>query len=271
MATKLKIEESDVVIAGHGSGRPSIKNLKTYTSSRYAKTAPNGKHKGIVAVRRLKGITDAKRKQFHDTYATIIGRNYYSQNLRGYCYHKHSNGKYYSDCSSSGIDTYKQIGYAFPWLFNTAAIYQQDEYFETVPVKIKDGHITNPEVLEVADAILYMGNDPKRPKQIGHVEWVYAVPAKEVPTTATKKSKYKGAMPKIPERGYFKKGDKGAEVKKLQKLINWITGDKIAVDGEIGNVTIASVKRAQKILKVSDKPAGNFGPKTLEAAKAYKK
>lgn len=268
MAT-VKITDKDVTICGHGSGRPSIKNLYTYASQRYNNIAPNGKHKGIVAVRRLKGITAKNRVGFHDTYKTIIGRNYYSQDRRAYCYKKYNNGRYYSDCSSSGIDTYRQIGYSFPWLFNTAAIYEEDEYFENVPVKISNGHITNPEVLEVGDAILFVGNDLKRPKQIGHVEWVYTVPAKEVPTT-TKKSKYKGAWPKIPERGYFTLKDQGEEVKKVQKLINWITGDKIAVDGDYGKVTLASAKRAQKILGFKN-PAGHFGAKSLEAAKAYRK
>lgn len=267
----IKITDKDITIAGHGSKRPSIKNLCTYSASRYSNKAKNGVHKGVVAVRRLKGITDANRKKFHDTYKSIVGRNYYSQSLRAFCFKKYKNGRYYSDCSSSGIESYKKIGYSFPWIFNTAAIYTEDDYFEDVPVKIEVGHIMNPEVLEVGDAILYIGNDPKRPKQIGHVEWVYTVPAKEIPTTKTKKKTYSGEFPTIPSRGYFKLKDTGAEVKKLQKLINWITGDKIAVDGVLGRVTLASIKRAQTILKVSEKPAGNFGPKTLEAAKAYKK
>lgn len=269
MAT-IKITDKDITIAGHGSGRPSIKNLYTYSSQRYANKAPNGKHKGVVAVRRLKAITEPNKKKFHDTYKTIISRNYYSQDRREYCYKKYKNGRYYSDCSSSGIDTYRQIGYFFPWLFNTAAIYEEDEYFETVPVKIKNGHITNPEVLEVADAILFIGNDPKRPKQIGHVEWVYSVPAKETPKSKTGKSKYKGAFPKLPERGYFALKDQGEEVRNLQKLVNWITGDKIATDGDFGKVTLTAVKRAQEILGFKN-PAGRFGEKSLAAAKAYRK
>lgn len=47
--------------------------------------------------------------------------------------------------------------------------------FETVPVKIKNGHITNPEILKVGDAILFVGTDPSRPKQIGHVEFIYTI------------------------------------------------------------------------------------------------
>lgn len=262
----LTIEEKDITICGHGSGKPSIKNLRTYTSQRYATKAPNGKKKGVVAVKRLKDMTDAKRKKFHDTYKTIVGRNVYSQSLRSYVYTAYKNGRYYSDCSSSGMATLSKIGFKVS-LLNTAGIYNSD-LFETVKVKIKDGHITNPEVLKVGDAILYIGNDPKRPKQIGHVEWVYTVPEQDAESLLTKKTKYKGKFPTLPSRGYFTMGDTGEEVKKLQALLNWITSDKIDVDGVFGKVTRVSVTRAQELLGV--KIDGKFGKKTLAAAKEYK-
>jgi GH24 family phage-related lysozyme (muramidase) len=166
--------EKDITICGHGSGTPSYKNMYTYFESRYNSIASNGKHKGIVAVRRLKNMTDAKREIFKQQYASIIGRNIYSQNLREYCYTMYK-GKYYSDCSSSGIKTYEKCGFSFPWTLNTAGIYESN-LFETVPVIIKNGHITNPEILKVGDALLFVGNDPKRPLQIGHVEYVYNIP-----------------------------------------------------------------------------------------------
>ena len=269
MAT-VTITEKDITIFNHGSGRAGIKNLYEYTTQRYANKAPNGKHKGIIAVKRLKALTDSKRKKFHDTIKILVDRNYYSQDRRSYVYKAYKNGRFYSDCSSSGMATLEKIGYDFPWLFNTAAIYESD-LFETVNVKIKKGHITNPKKLKVGDAILYIGNDPERPKQIGHVAWVYTVPAVEIPKSTTGKSKYKGGFPKLPLRGFFTLGDEGEEVKKLQKLCNWITGDKISPDGIFGKVTLATVKRAQVILKISDKPAGNFGPSSLEAAKKYEK
>lgn len=273
------ITDKDVTICGHGSGTPSTKNLHTYSSSRYSQKASNGKDKGVVAVRRFKNLTDAARTKFHDTYATILGRNNYSQSLRAYVYKKYSNGKYYSDCSSSGIATFEKMGAKFEWYLNTAGIYTDDDYFEDVDVKIQNGHIMNPEVLEVADAILYRGNDPARPKQIGHVEWVYAVPAKETPAPTTPKKKkkgYSGKWPELPDRGYFRKGDGYSgweflkdDIKLMQKVVNWVTGDKIKVDGKFGNVTLASVKRCQKF--IGTKADGKFGPKTLEAVKAYKK
>lgn len=272
------ITDSDITICGHGSGNPSTKNLHTYCSTRYSQVASNGKRKGVVAVRRLKALTDKDRTKAHDLYKTILGRNKYSQSLREYVYKPYSNGSYYSDCSSSGIATLYKIGYKFEWYYNTAAIYTDDDLFEDVPVKIKEGHITNPEVLKVFDAVLFVGNDSSRPKQIGHVEWVYAVPASAstTTTTSTTKKKYSGKWPTLPERGWFERGDGMGkyvdlkdQVKLVQKVVNWITGDGIDVDGEYGKVTVASVKRAQKFVGV--KATGRFGPKTLAGAKALKK
>jgi hypothetical protein len=164
--------DKDIAICGHGSGTPSIKNLNTYSSSRYKSVASNGKRKGIVAVKRPKKMTNDIQKKFHDAYKTILGRNTYSQSLRQYVFTAY-NGKYYSDCSSSGCAAYKKAGLSIS-LLNTAGIYNSSD-FETVNVKIKDGHITNPEVLKVGDAILFAGNDPSRPLQIGHVEYVYEI------------------------------------------------------------------------------------------------
>lgn len=165
--------EKDILICGHGSGNPSKKNMYTYLSSRYSQLASNGRRKGVVEVLRLKGLTDAQRKKFHDTYKTIIGRNIYNQNLRDYCYRSY-NGRYYSDCSSSICLTFKQIGISISSL-NTAGMHYSN-LFEKVAVKISNGHITNPSVLKVGDCIMFVGNDPSRPLQIGHVEAVYEMP-----------------------------------------------------------------------------------------------
>ena len=169
-----KLDPRDVTILGHGSGNPALRNLYTYSAQRYGTLAPNGKHKGIVAVRRYKGLTDAKRAEFTKKAETTIGRNYYSQDLRSYVYTKYSKtGRYYSDCSSLPCATFAAIGLDCP-LLNTAGIYQSN-LFEDVPVNIVEGQITNCEVLKVCDQILYIGNDPSRPKQIGHVETVYQI------------------------------------------------------------------------------------------------
>ena len=164
---------NDITICGHGSGRPRLTILAEYAAQRYAQHAKNGKDKGIVAVRRLKKMTDQGRECFRDTYKKILGRNYYDQDLRQYVYTAYKNGNYYSDCSSSICATYAKIGYSCP-LYNTAGIYQSS-IFEDVPVRIEKGQIANPEILKVGDAILFRGDDSSRPLQIGHVEAVYSI------------------------------------------------------------------------------------------------
>lgn len=174
--------DNDVTICGHGYGNPSTKNLRIYSEQRYSQIANNGVHKGIVAVKRHVNMSPDLQQKFHDSYKTLLGRNIYDQDRRSYVYRKAKDGNYYSDCSSSGMATMRDkcglnIG---AWLLNTASIYESP-HFETVPVDIVNGHIQNPEVLEVGDCILFAGSDPDRPKQIGHVEYVYELPGKVYP------------------------------------------------------------------------------------------
>lgn len=173
---EVKVTERDIIICGHGSGNPSTKNMFSYLSDRYAQKAANGVRKGVVCVRRRKDLTEGQRQAFHDTFRTILGRNIYNQNRRAYVYEKYPDtGKYYSDCSSAGMATLNLLGISTGGLLNTAGIYQSS-LFEDVPVKMAEGHILDPEILQVGDAILFAGNDPERPKQIGHVEYVYEFP-----------------------------------------------------------------------------------------------
>ena len=236
------MKESQIIICGHGGGVPTTKIMSEYLSSRYQQIAPNGKHKGIVAVRRVKGMTDGKRKEFVANYKTILGRNIYSQVRRGYVYTKYKDGKYYSDCSSSGMATFKKIGYKFKWLYNTAAIYEEDE-FEDVPVKIKNGHIQNPEVLKVGDCLLFVGNDPSRPKQIGHVEYVYSMPKKDTDDDN---------RAKVIAKPTLKRGSKGYEVKILQDNLNDtdVSKTKLTKDGIFGANTEAILKVFQRKYKL---------------------
>lgn len=122
------------------------------------------------------------RQQFASVYDTIIGRNDYDQNLRSYVFSKYSNGKYYSDCSSSGCATYNKIGLTTS-LLNTAGMYNSS-LFEKVNVQIVNGHILDSEFakLRQADALMYVGNDPSRPLQIGHVEYIHTMGTKESDT-----------------------------------------------------------------------------------------
>lgn len=116
---------------------------------------------------------EEKRSAVAAKYRTIIGRNIYSQNLRSYCYKKYSNGKYYSDCSSSICLTYSECGLGFG-LLNTVGMYKSSK-LQDVPVIIKNGQIQNPEVLRVGDMLLYAGNDSSRGsavQYVGHTELI---------------------------------------------------------------------------------------------------
>ena len=90
-----------------------------------------------------------------------------------------------------------------------------------------------------------------------------------VQSGATGGHTYTGTFPKLPKRGYFKKGDKGKKVKNLQKFLNWYGNYNIKVDGVLGKKTIKAVKKFQKAMGM--KADGKFGKKTLKKAKKVKK
>jgi len=167
--------ERDITICGHGSNVPSLKNLYEYNAMRYAGRMSNGVRKGLLRVRRLKTLdTPGKRDNFRALYGSILGRNVYDQGKRQYCYTPFR-GRYFSDCSSSGCATYQRIGCEVP-LLNTAGMLNSD-LFEDVPCIIENGHIKNPEVLHVGDALLYAGNlDRESLGYVGHVEYIYDIP-----------------------------------------------------------------------------------------------
>ena len=116
-----------------------------------------------------------KRLAVRDKYKIILGRNLYSQPRRLYCFKKYTDGKYYSDCSSSIAESYKAAGYPFPGNScpNTVGMYQNPA-FKEVPVKIKNGVIQNPEVLRICDMALFAGTDTSRANAdyVGHVEMI---------------------------------------------------------------------------------------------------
>lgn len=187
------MKESDVTLCGHGSGHPRIIAANKYNSSRYSQTVTKGGktwHKGAICVLRPKGLTEDLRRAYHDKYKTILGRNYYSQDKRGYCYRAYSDGKYYSDCSSSQCLTLKAIGLDMPD-YNTEGMYDSDR-FERVDVRIERGHIMDPDRLRVGDQILYAGSDPDRAKReyVGHVEGVYAIGSSSGSDTVLKYQKF---------------------------------------------------------------------------------
>lgn len=86
----------------------------------------------------------------------------------------------------------------------------------------------------------------------------------------TPKMPYAGPFPIIPKRGWFTSGDKGEEVKRLQKFLNWYFGyERLEVDGEVGRLTMNAVRDYQSAegLKVD----GGFGAESLKRAKVVRR
>lgn len=92
----------------------------------------------------------------------------------------------------------------------------------------------------------------------------------------TEKTVYTGAFPKLPGRGYYKEGDGydqytsyAAQIKRIQKFLNWAIDAKLAKDGKYGPKTAAAVGTFQK--KAGIEVDEEYGEKTLAAAKTFKK
>ena len=82
---------------------------------------------------------------------------------------------------------------------------------------------------------------------------------------------YKGKLPALPARGWFTSGDRGDQVKLLQRFLNWYFGyQRLAVDGIVGRQTMDAVRSYEGIEKL--KPVdGLFGRKCLERAKTFRR
>lgn len=80
----------------------------------------------------------------------------------------------------------------------------------------------------------------------------------------TAKKAFTGTLPTLPKRGYFKEGDSGVQVKRLQNFLNWATNGNIETDGDLGDVTIAYIQlfQVENGLSVD----ASFGGKSLDAA-----
>ena len=77
----------------------------------------------------------------------------------------------------------------------------------------------------------------------------------------TPTSPFTGVLPKLPKRGYFKLGDRGKKVKKLQKALNWICDYGLKEDGKLGNHTLACIFRFQ--IDYGLDPDGEFGSHSM--------
>lgn len=97
-------------------------------------------------------------------------------------------------------------------------------------------------------------------------KWLAGVYPKSKKTEPKKdESKKEIVYPAIPKRGYFVKGDKGENVKRLQKVLNDKGFDCGKVDGVVGDKTLGAIKKLQK--KAGLRADGLFGKITLAALK----
>lgn len=80
---------------------------------------------------------------------------------------------------------------------------------------------------------------------------------------------YSGTFPSLGSKGYLSRGDKGMQVKYLQRFLNWYGNYKLAIDSSFGPAVESAVKKYQKAegLKVD----GYFGSGSLAHAKKVKK
>jgi len=120
---------------------------------------------------------EAKRKAVADIYKECIGRNLYNQDLtkRECAFTPHTDGKYYSDCSSSIRLAYKKADIGLSYIGgNTAGMYNST-LGSIVDITVVNGVPTNPAQLRIGDLLLFAGTDSSRPLCIGHVEMVYSI------------------------------------------------------------------------------------------------
>ena len=87
---------------------------------------------------------------------------------------------------------------------------------------------------------------------------------------------YPGYFPELPKRGWYIKGDgiktntslKG-QIKRVQRVLNWVLNTDLVVDGMYGDKTVAAVKKMQKMTGLPVN--GKFGRSCLRFCKGYKR
>ncbi len=193
-----------------------------------------------------------KRAAVAAMYKSILGRNYYSQPKRDYCFKQYKDGKYYSDCSSSISYCYKEAGFGFG-ILNTVGMYQSKK-MTTVPVIIKNGQIQNPEVLRIGDMLLFAGSDSGRAYAgyVGHVEMVYEIDGSNVTLCghgsgrpSTKK------MTTYCKSRYNSKSTTGLGNKGLIKVVRFIQDNEGAVIAPIEPQKPAAASPGKEVVKIT--------------------
>lgn len=96
------------------------------------------------------------------------------------------------------------------------------------------------------------------------LNWWYGTDPEPVP-----KKSYTGKLPAFPKRGWFTSGDRGEQVKLLQRFLNWYGHYGLAVDGIVGRKTIEAVRYYQGREKL--KVDGAFGKDCLKRARTVQR
>ncbi len=170
------------------------------------------------------------------------------------------------DCSSLVRQCVKEASGKDPGNFTTA----------NEPEKLKASGLFESKIAYTSGTKLYTG-DVLVTKTKGHTVIVvegYARTGSSASTSA--KKTYSGTFPALPPRGYYKLGDGyktltnyTTQIKRLQKLLNWILDLTLTVDGDYGKKTAEAVATFQK--KYSLTVDKEFGQKSLAKAKTIKK
>lgn len=84
-------------------------------------------------------------------------------------------------------------------------------------------------------------------------------------------AKYSGKLPTLPKRGWLQKGDKGEQVKLMQKFLIWagFSVGEAGADGDFGNATKLAVKAFQSLYCTSID--GGWGKECNAVAKSMSK
>ena len=220
---------------------------------------------------------EEKRLKVRNKYREILGRNNYNDSsLRKHVYNKASDGKYYSDCSSSVSGTYREVGFNIPWMRTTDM--WDSELFVDVPVVIKNGVIQNPGVLRIGDILLFAGTHSSRKAwgYVGHVEMVG-----EINGSAVYVYGHGSAHPKRREMNAYCRARYSTKTSKtpigncgLLRVRRYILDDDAPAGLRKGDKGTA-VKDMQERLIGAGYPLrkygadGDFGSETFEAVRAY--
>lgn len=91
---------------------------------------------------------------------------------------------------------------------------------------------------------------------------------KAVAPKPVEKRKYSGELPTLKNGKAIKNGDKGEEVGKLQRFLNWYGNYKLATDNKCGPLTTQAIRKFQQAEGIE--VDGRFGPDSRKTAAKYK-